>query len=244
MGLTVHTELSAEIKELTKRFHCFSFLESSTLSKTNENRWFMTNSNFNYFDQEVYVLRAMFIGKTGYGKSTTLNKIVGKNVFDTSDVNVCTKDLYEAIFRMSDSNFFALSDLPGIGESNYADNRYYEWYRDMLKKSHCVVYILRADQRDFAVDEILFKQMFCSENEKEKVILALNFADKIEPINRTLGLSEEQISNLNKKIIEVSNIFHMPKSKIIYYSANDEINIDSLMLKVSEILKKSSIIKR
>ena len=77
----------------------------------------------------------MFIGKTGYGKSTTLNKLVGSNVFETSDVSVCTKDLYNSMYRISPHipSFFVISDLPGIGESNYADNHYYDWYKEMLE---------------------------------------------------------------------------------------------------------------
>lgn len=68
----------------------------------------------------------MFIGKTGYEKSTTLNTLVGKQVFDTDDVNVCTKDLYNSMYRINTSNpsFFVISDLSGVGESNYADNHY------------------------------------------------------------------------------------------------------------------------
>ena len=31
------------------------------------------------------------------------------------------------------SIIFVISDLPGIGESNYADNHYYDWYKEMLE---------------------------------------------------------------------------------------------------------------
>ena len=127
--------------------------------------------------------------------------------------------------------------MPGIGESNYADNQYYEWYRDMVKKSHCVVYLLRADQRDFAVDEILFKSMFASYEDRKKVIFALNFAEKIEPISRENQLSSQQILNLNKKVKEVAQIFNVSREDILYYSAKDNINIDVLMKKISDKLK-------
>lgn len=240
MGLTVHIQHSAEIDDLINQYNYFSFLKTSTIPKSNINRWYMNNTDFGYSDQEIYQLQVMFIGKTGYGKSTTLNKIIGRKAFETSDVSVCTKDLYEATYRINstDKTFLSLCDLPGIGESNYADNHYYDWYRDMLEKSHCVVYVLRADQRDFSVDEILFTQMFRSDKEKGKVILAINYADKIEPLNRQNNLSQEQIKNLNKKINEVSNIFQMPKSNIIYYSAVDNINLDLLVSYIAKKLKK------
>jgi len=54
----------------------------------------------------------------------------------------------------------------------------------MLNKSNCVVYLIRADHRDFRIDLECFKALFEmeNENEKSKVILALNYADKIEPV--------------------------------------------------------------
>ncbi|HBJ1649202.1 GTPase family protein [Clostridium botulinum] len=239
MSLTVHINHSADINELATRYKCFEFLKNTFVSTDDCNKWYMTDEYWNLNNDIIYQLQVMFIGKTGYGKSTTLNKIVGRNVFESSDVEVCTKDLYSANYKINKNRnqFLALSDLPGIGESNDADNHYYEWYRDMLQKSHCVVYVLRADQRDFAVDEILFREMFNTPKERDKVILALNYADKIEPLNRKLGLSVEQISNLNKKIKDISRIFNMPTKNILYYSAMDNINMDVLAQRISDKLK-------
>lgn len=240
MGLTVHIQHSAEISELVSQYSCFSYLINSTIPQIETNLWYMNNNFFDYSEQRIYQLQAIFIGKTGYGKSTTLNNIVGKNVFKTSDVSVCTKDLYEVTYRVDkgQKTFLSLCDLPGVGESNYADSHYYEWYRDMLAKSHCVVYILRADQRDFAVDEILLRELFPSKESKEKLIIAINFADKIEPINRHGGLTQEQRDNLDKRISQVSQVFKLPHSSIIYYSAEDRINLDILVSLVAQKLQK------
>lgn len=80
MGLTVHTRYSAEIDELCNRHNCFSYLKNSTFSINESNSWTMNSSHWGYVDEYIHELQVMFIGKTGYGKSTTLNKIVGKNV--------------------------------------------------------------------------------------------------------------------------------------------------------------------
>ena len=122
-----------------------------------------------------------------------------------------------------------------------ADEKYLEWYRNMLIKSQVVVYVLRADQRDYSADEKVFKTLFKDNTAYEKVIMAINYADKIEPINRNEGLSNEQIANLQRKVEYVSNIFKIEKNNIIYYSAKDQINIDLLVDKIAKKLKENMI---
>ncbi|MBR3630583.1 MAG: GTP-binding protein [Oscillospiraceae bacterium] len=239
MELKVEIKHHAEIQRLICRYPCFSFLKKSPFPIDSTHEWTTNSGYWHYRNQKTYHLQVMMIGKTGYGKSTTLNKIIGRNAFKTSDVSACTKDLYNAMYRInaSKSTFFVLSDLPGVGESNYADQHYYEWYQQMLQYSDVVVYLLRADQRDFAVDEVIFSSLF-QEEHREKVILALNYADKIEPINRQDGLSSEQKKSLEKKLNHVSKLFDMPKDSILYYSAADGINLDALMNAIAQKLKK------
>lgn len=241
MDLTVHINYSAEINELINKFPTLNYLNGINIREESSINWYMNNSYWNFEEKSVFQLQVMFIGKTGYGKSTTLNKIVGKNVFDTSDVESCTKDLYSANYRINkEKNYFlALCDLPGVGESSSADKQYYEWYRDMLNRSHCVVYVLRADQRDFAIDEVLFSQMFPTKQMKQKVIVALNYADKVEPINRSGKISDVQIKNLNRKIEVIENLFQINSDNIMYYSAMDNFNLDKLINKISTILQNS-----
>ena len=239
----VEINYSAEIEELANRYSAFKILLDAYIRKEKKYRWRVSDPFFNLYNERVYELQVMFIGKTGYGKSTTLNTIIGKNVFNYSDVSAITKELYcsRYIFNKNQNFYLSLNDLPGIGESKNSDLKYYEWYRDMFKKTSCVVYVLRADQRDFSIDEICFNNMFKTYEEKSKVILALNCADKIEPINRNSFLSSEQIMNLNKKLYEVSKIFNISTDNILYYSAADKINIDILTNKICSILKKELI---
>lgn len=245
MSLKVYVDYNSDIDELLKRYNCFEFLKKSFIPKLNNNKWYMnfyydhyiTDNYFNLNEKIIYALQVIFIGKTGYGKSTTLNKIVGNYVFKSDNISVCTKDLHSAIYSIDRDYFLLLSDLPGIGESNYADKKYYEWYRNMVKKSSCIVYILRADQRDFVLDEILFKSILSSIEDRKKVIFALNYADKIEPINRNRELSQKQLLNLQKKVEDVSKIFNTSYDNILYYSAVDNFNLDILTQKISNKLK-------
>ena len=100
MGVTVHINHEAEISELINRHPNFSFLKNEHITKDEYHTWRKNDKFWGYDNKTTYGLQVMFIGKTGYGKSTTLNKIVGKNVFETSDVSVCTKDLYNSMYRI------------------------------------------------------------------------------------------------------------------------------------------------
>lgn len=241
MGVRVHINYEAEIDELINRYPCLAFLKHVRFPQDNLHKWTVTDSHWGYDNKKAYGLQVMFIGKTGYGKSSSLNRLVGNPVFETSDVSACTKDLYTGMYRVSPNipSFLLMSDLPGIGESSSADNQYYEWYKEMLAYSQVVVYLLRADQRDFAVDEVLFKNMFKDASERAKVIIALNHADKVEPINRKEGLSSEQLESLRKKIDEISHIFDFPKKDILYFSARDGINFETLIKKIAKKLENS-----
>lgn len=77
--------------------------------------------------------------------------------------------------------------------------------------SDVVVYVLRADQRDFAIDEMMFKNLFNDSANKSKVIIALNYSDKVEPINRKPELSDEQIQSLNRKVTDLSEFSVLTK---------------------------------
>ena len=75
-----------------------------------------------------------------------------------------------------------------------------------MASSLCVVYVLRADQRDYSIDQAVFRQLFSTED-KNKIIIALTFADKIEPWNRGAELSDEQLASLEKKSASIEKLF-------------------------------------
>jgi small GTP-binding protein len=236
-GLSVKIVHKAHIDELLTVSPQFAFIKGRKLAESDAIRW-------NMDDKTAYCIQIMFIGKTGYGKSTTLNKICGHKYFETNDVESCTKELFSCEYKISDSkeHYFSLCDLPGIGESNKADKPYINWYDDMLKKSACVVYVLRVDQRDFSVDEELINNIV--KNSKKisaKLVIGLNFADKIEPVSRNspFSPSKEQKMNLDRKADAVSNLFGIETARIVYYSATDGYNILRLKQSISNTVKES-----
>jgi predicted GTPase len=233
--LSVEIVHEAQISELLAVSPQFSFLKSKPLPENETIQWNMNGKT-------AFCLQIIFIGKTGYGKSTTLNKICGYRYFETNDVESCTKKLLSCEFKISETrgHYFSLCDLPGIGESIALDKKYINLYVEMLKKSACVVYVLRADQRDFSVDEDIINTIIKnSEKISSSFVVGLNYADKIEPVSRISPFvpNREQVKNINKKIRTISRIFDMNYGRIVCYSASDGYNLDRLKEAIADAVK-------
>jgi predicted GTPase len=233
--LTVEIVHNAHINELLSVSNEFSFIKDTAIVEDEGIRWNMNG-------ETAFCVQVMFIGKTGYGKSTTLNRICGHKYFETNDIESCTKKLFSCEYKISKTKqyYFSLCDLPGIGESIRADKEYINWYGDMLKKSACVVYILRADQRDFAVDEeIINKIITNSDRITAKLVICLNYADKIEPVSRILPFVPNtlQLKNIERKKDTISKIFNIENERIICYSASEGYNLNNLKEAVANAVK-------
>lgn len=233
MSLQVEIVYQSFLSELLLTYPQFRKVQQFSIPEISEYRWERGKS-------VSHDIQVIFIGKSGYGKSTTINKIVGKDVLQTDSVRSCTKKLFSAEFQIWEgvAKFLSLGDLPGVGESIEADKKYVNLYQLMLSKTNCIVYILRADQRDYSVDEEIFKNLL--KNEKNKLVIGLNYADKIEPICRgdDYRLSNEQKNNLDLKVRSVSRRFSCQNEFVVGYSAEKKYNLDWLVRKIVEILEK------
>ena len=172
----------------------------------------------------------MSMGKTGYGKSTTLNKIIGFNAFKSSDVEACTESLQSADFTLfSNTKEHSLSfvDGPGFGENVKADSLYRKMYEAAIPKAHVILYFLRADQRDFSVDQELFNSLF-DKSLRERVVIVLNAIDKVEPVDRDVSdwLTHAQKESLSYKLFQLRLKF--PNIPIFPISATESYGIDAL----------------
>lgn len=211
------------IDEIAKRYHQFTKLKHA----------FVTAPHLQWQDKSTGVLshhiQVAFFGKSGYGKSSTVNFFFGNSVLETSDVDACTRRCESLDFELSQNCYLSLADFPGIGESEYRDKEYLKMYSDFLSKSTVVVYVLRADQRDLAVDESAYRTIFPRLDDKKKVIFALNCCDKIEPISRNTSIepSQEQQKNIEIKIDSIIQSF-APLNPVVPYSAATGWNMNRL----------------
>ena len=190
---------------------------------------------------ESHDLMVVALGKTGYGKSTTLNRLLGEDAFETSDISGCTRKLQSVEYRFDGSvgdYYCAFGDLPGLGETPELDAEYYPLYRKTLDTAHVVLYFVRADQRDYSVDLRAFKELLAAKDVQKKVILVINAIDKIEPLNRSLPFvpSREQRLALEEKIETLRGIFSLPRSSIAAVSGAEDYNLDGLAGMIMERL--------
>lgn len=224
---------------LSRRHSHFEKLHNAEIVKTERRRWSRNNDTSTSHD-----IQTVFIGKSGYGKSTTVNSFFGQAIMGTSDVQACTREIQSFEFKIKDGHYFSFADLPGIGESKARDEEYLALYAKIIQKADVIIYVLRADSRDFAVDELAYKHLFSTPELCSKVILALNCCDKIEPINRRFPFvpTSEQVQNMDKKTESVRNIFN-PKNKVIPYSASAEWNLAGLAEEIIQVISLSTEIK-
>ena len=91
------------------------------------------------------------IGKSGVGKTTTINNLFNAQ-FKTSPTTVGTTKAQIKEFTLSTGGALTVVDLPGYGRSEAEDQEYDKIYQDLIPSCDLVLLILQADTRDFADD--------------------------------------------------------------------------------------------
>lgn len=218
------------LSDLSEKFPAFEKISNATINEHKHNRWRDKDTG----KTSHYFLIAFF-GKSGYGKSSTINAFFGHDVMKTSDIDACTRRCNCVDYEISDENYLSLGDFPGIGESEYRDKEYLKMYGDFMDYVGVVVYIMRADSRDHAIDEKAYEALFTSSKNRDKVIIAINQCDKVAPISREKWEepTAEQMDNIQEKIDFLQEKFQ-PRYKIIPYAASTGWNMDAL---AEEIVK-------
>lgn len=239
--ITTKILFESELKELGSEFH---FLENTSPFEPVFKNWhYKYDHALGYKDSKR--LNVIFIGQTGYGKSSLINKLINKDVFETSDYQSCTKILQSAEFFLNHSKkdetvSYVLSfvDLPGIGENDKEDEKYLQWYKDYINEAAVIVYLFRADKRDHTQDEFFFKNIF-DDSLKGNLICVISQADKIEPLNRGYELSDAQKENLQLKVKEIKSksFLCFDSLSVIHVSSHLNVNIGKLKAEIIGVLK-------
>jgi uncharacterized protein len=130
--------------------------------------------------------RVSIVGQTGVGKSSLLNALFGTQL-KTDPVKPCTKEIEEIPIETKQKNTLFFYDLPGIGESDEADEQYLQTYREHLQSSDVILWAIHADNRSVVFDLQSLKKIMEGYTLEQKAVLmskltfVLTKADVLHP---------------------------------------------------------------
>ncbi|EDR6493814.1 50S ribosome-binding GTPase [Salmonella enterica] len=143
------------------------------------------------------------IGKTGAGKSSLCNALFRSEVCAVNAVEACTREPQRIRLRFG-QHYLTLVDLPGVGESLNRDDEYRTLYQEQLPKLDMVLWVLKADDRAFSVEEQFYQAILAQcDSTMPPVLWILNQVDKVEPSERwnwhSATPSGAQLENIKRK---------------------------------------------
>ena len=145
------------------------------------------------------------LGKTGAGKSSLCNALFVGEVSPVSDVAACTREPLQFRLQVGE-RFMTIVDLPGVGESGARDTEYAALYREQLPRLDLVLWLIKADDRALAVDELFYHQVI-GEAYRHKGLFIISQSDKTEPTSGSGQLSTAQKQNISRKICLLHELF-------------------------------------
>ena len=169
------------------------------------------------------------MGKTGAGKSSLCNALFQGEVTSISDVHACTRDVLRLRLSSGDHSLI-LIDLPGVGESEQRDKEYESLYRNILPELDLILWVIKADDRAFSVDERFYRRVMTGY--QQLFLFVVNQADKIEPCHEWFVTSNapspHQLVNIEARLASIRQLFS-PHHPVCAVSARTEWNLPSMI---------------
>lgn len=176
----------------------------------------------------------VFIGKTGCGKSSTINTLCGTDL-PVDGAVACTKFpiVIKKVITIGDKTIeINVVDLPGIAESLEANILYEDYYATYIKPASVVVCLSQANTRAYTQDEEFYKKMIETGliTKNTNLILGINKID-------LLFKSEENISGIDLSTITDKDPLIVDKINDYYnnvfaniFSDFENVKIDSVVV--------------
>lgn len=204
------------------------------------------------YDESLPTL--VLAGKTGCGKTSTINILWNKNLAVDRAIS-CTK--FPAVMHIEDtyeghSIQFNLVDLPGIAESMEANTLYRSFYYKYIKQAKVQLCLTQADRRAYKQDELFYSELIRNAilTPKQNIILGINQADLLFKTTENLSgidlhslpdndpIIQEKISDCYNGIFkEVFKAFdNVSVDSVHIYSVYQKWNTDSLKSKIYNLL--------
>lgn len=210
------------------------------------------NMNDCVFDDNLPTI--VLAGKTGCGKTSTINKLWNKELAVDRAVS-CTK--FPAVMHIADvfegkAIHFNLVDLPGIAESVEANSIYRNFYYKYIKKADLLICLTQADRRAYKQDELFYNELISNEilSQNQKIILGINQADLLfktkenpngidmKTITTDNAIVKEKIQDLFDGIFKdvFADFKNVTVDSVAIYSVLKEWNINELKNKIYKLI--------
>ncbi|EOZ3813729.1 GTPase family protein [Citrobacter youngae] len=184
------------------------------------------------------------MGKTGTGKSSLCNALFRSEVCAVNAVEACTREPQRIRLQFG-QHYLTLVDLPGVGESQQRDTEYRELYREQLPKLDMVLWVLKADDRAFSVEEAFYQSVLAQSGcAIPPVLWVLNQVDKVEPSEQwnrhSATPSPDQLENIKRKQQAVASQLRIEKKDIIPVSVKGRYHLACIVEQMINRLPKQA----
>ncbi|MBA8268871.1 50S ribosome-binding GTPase [Escherichia fergusonii] len=184
------------------------------------------------------------MGKTGAGKSSLCNALFRSEVCAVNAVEACTREPQCVRLRFG-RHYLTLVDLPGVGESLNRDDEYRALYQEQLPMLDMVLWVLKADDRAFSVEEQFYQAILAQcGSTMPPVLWILNQVDKVEPSERwnwrSATPSSAQLENVRRKQQAVSSQLGIQDDVIIPVSVKGRYHLAHIVEQMINRLPKQA----
>jgi uncharacterized protein len=181
-----------------------------------------------------------FIGKTGVGKSSTLNALFNAGL-DISHTEACTQEQQKVEISLSSipgaKGSLIVYDMPGLGESRARQEGHLAIYNKALREVDVALWILDAHDREMESVQRNLEDNLQDMNPDviKRMVIALNKVDLVHPMEWHPYAnipSLEQEENIKRRIDDVTKKIHevIPdwSGEIMGYSAHRRYQLPQL----------------
>jgi small GTP-binding protein len=181
--------------------------------------------------------KVAIIGKTGVGKSTTINALFGLQE-KVSHTTHGTTEASQKIIELPQGGKLEVIDMPGLGEDIELDKEYTKIYERTLPEADVVLYVIQGNLKALTEDEKILRDIVQNVmgNLKGRLVVGLNQVDKIGPgtwNTRFNFPSPEQSDNIDRRCKDIqeklSSDLSIDVKQVEYYSAEKRYRLYNLL---------------